>query len=188
METVQQRKAKLRSVFLEKRRALSAEDVAEKSLKISEQILKSPAFAKAGSAHIYLAKTENLEVDTTAIVQRCLNSHKAVFVPVITSSGQMRHCRLKNLNSLSLGPFGIPQPPLEDLLTDATLQADLVLVPGLAFDRHGFRLGYGHGYYDRFLASRPDWVQTIGLAYDFQMTEELPIEGTDIRLSSIIFA
>jgi 5-formyltetrahydrofolate cyclo-ligase len=186
MESVKAGKARLRADLLQKRRALSPDEAKFKSSQIASRLLEDPAFLKAGSVHLYLAKAEDREADTTAIIEQCLRVHKAVFVPIITSSGQMRHCRLQNLHNLSIGHFGIPQPPLGDLLTDTALQTDLVLVPGIAFDQKGHRLGYGRGYYDRFLSSRPAWVNTLGLCYADFLLENLPFDSHDVPVQSVV--
>ncbi len=186
MIDVRERKASLRAEYLQKRRALVPDDVRLKSALITARLLSLPEFQRLGSVHIYLAKTSDNEIDTTGLVQHCLKKHIAVFVPLITSNGKMRHSRLHSLENLRSGPFGILQPEPGELLTDKTLQVDLIIVPGIAFDKSGHRLGYGQGYYDRFLATRPDWVLRVGLCDESLIAEQLPVTELDQHVNRIV--
>ena len=82
--------------------------------------------------------------------------------------------------------YGIAEPHFDPDKALALKDIDTVIVPGLAFDRNHHRLGRGKGYYDRFLSILPKRVTTVGLAFDFQLTESLPTEAHDMRLQQII--
>ena len=84
------------------------------------------------------------------------------------------------------GTYGIAQPYLDPQKVLKLKDIDAVVVPGLAFDRSNNRLGRGAGYYDRFLSSLPETIATVGLAFDFQITESLPIGAHDMPLQQII--
>jgi 5-formyltetrahydrofolate cyclo-ligase len=89
---------------------------------------------------------------------------------------------------LAPGTFGIPEPIRAARRPVASRAVDLVFVPGLAFDRRGHRLGYGHGYFDRFLATLPDATPTVGLAYRFQLFDRLPTSAHDRAVSTVLTA
>ena len=87
---------------------------------------------------------------------------------------------------LEYGPYGIQQPKSNRATVIAPEVLDLVVVPGVAFDRSGHRLGRGAGFYDRFLADLPRDIPTVGLAFDFQIVSNLPLQEHDIPLSFVI--
>lgn len=127
----------------------------------------------------------NKEVDTREIIQKALQEGKQVIVP-LTRKKKRRivPCLLKSWGDLAPGNYGILEPqkaqsfPLADI--------ELVIVPGVAFDREGRRLGRGKGYYDRFLAHLSPTIPRIGLAFQTQMVEKVPIQGSDIPVDVII--
>ena len=130
------------------------------------------------------------EVDTSSMIDEALKTGKRVAVPVILKeekrliAGEI-HNRLEDLESQH---FGIYQPR-QDRVKEIPLEIiDLVVVPGVAFDRKNIRLGRGHGYYDRFLSGLPKRTKTIGLAFDFQVLEDLPQDPHDVPVSKIITA
>jgi 5-formyltetrahydrofolate cyclo-ligase len=111
---------------------------------------------------------------------------KKVVVPVCTGNRKIEPCLFKQGGAMRHGPYGILEPvqkkpvALEDL--------DLVIVPGLAFDKTGRRLGRGKGYYDCFLAAVPHGCRSIGLAYDFQILRSIPTADHDVNVHKVIFA
>jgi len=112
------------------------------------------------------------------------NRTKKIFLlPKISGPHTLKFYPLKNLNLLKLGKFKIPEPPAETLPFDRK-KIDIFLVPGLAFDAGGNRLGYGRGYYDYFLKDTPGLK--IGIAYDFQLVENIPAGKTDVPMDMII--
>jgi len=127
-----------------------------------------------------------LEIDTWGLVDRLLLSGRKVYVPRVDPQDHRIHlhrypCELETLS------FGLRQPPagtLELASESVDELLDAVVLVGLGFDRRGYRLGYGSGYFDRFLAERR--LATIGLAYDRQLLEELPVEPHDVALDVIV--
>jgi 5-formyltetrahydrofolate cyclo-ligase len=98
----------------------------------------------------------------------------------------MRPCVLKTGQTLLPGPYGIREPAVKKPVSLKSL--DLVIVPGLAFDAHGRRLGRGKGYYDCFLQKIPKRVMAIGLAFDFQILPFVPTTDLDRNVHKVIFA
>lgn len=142
-----------------------------------------PIFQQAQVIHTYVAWRN--EVENHDLIQRLLREGRRVVVPKVEpATGQLQHYFIADFSELQKGAFGILEPlPAPDRLA-APSQFDLVLVPGLAFDRAGNRLGMGKGHYDRFLAEVR--APKIALAYDFQLAEKLPAEARDQRLNIII--
>lgn len=105
-----------------------------------------------------------------------------VYCPRTLPKRRLQHLRLEALELLEDGPFGTRHPKGG---REATGTFDLIVVPGLAFDRHNNRLGYGGGYYDIFLKDHPG-AYKVGIGYSFQLIDELPLEPHDIRLDQII--
>ena len=134
----------------------------------------------AGSDRIFVYLSFRDEVDTAGIVHRALEDGKRVYAPKALGRGVMEAHRLRTLEGMELGPFGIPEPPAGEIAEGL----ELALVPGLAFSLSGWRLGYGGGYYDRFLArEKPAW--TVGLAFGSQI-HEIEAEPHDVRMDALI--
>ncbi len=128
------------------------------------------------------------EVDTFPLMDRALMEGKTVILPV-TQVEQRRVVPVRVLNlerDLEWGPYRIRQPRmLPDRIVDPA-RLECVLVPAVAFDRDGYRLGRGGGFYDRFLRGCPFDTPTIGLAFSFQILDEIPREPHDVRVSLVI--
>ena len=152
--------------------------------RIAERVLGLPEIVHA--RRIFTCLSFGAEVDTWRLVERLLASGRELFVPRADSKDGRLHvhpypCQLRTLAfGLQQPPRGTPEVP-EDAI-DETLDAALVL--GLGFDHRGYRLGYGSGYFDRFLVGRP--FPAIGLAYSVQLLDEVPSEPHDIPMKVIV--
>jgi len=125
------------------------------------------------------------ELNPLPLLALCHNQLKTVAVPAWNrESQQYRFCRWTPDAPLESGPKKITQPIEKLWMTLADL--DLVLVPGLAFGRHGERLGFGAGIYDRLLSSKDSHAHFIGMAYDWQLLDSLPQDPHDIRMHAIL--
>lgn len=148
---------------------------------ITAQLLDHPAYQRAEKLFIYLSV--NSEVNTYAIIRDALKNEKRIYVPVcLPKTHDMLCVRLRNLSVLEPGPYQIPIPPEPHQITEKHT-IDLCIVPGLAFDRQGFRLGYGGGYYDRFLKGYSGTA--FGLCYHACFLERLPRLQTDMCVDGI---
>lgn len=125
----------------------------------------------------------NGEVDTLGIFRKCLELGKKVFFPR-TEGSRLVFLRTKSLDELAPSSFGIPSPP-EGAESAGYEELDLVLVPGVAFDLSGNRIGYGKGFYDLFLKDISRRL-TFALAYQFQVLNSIPSLETDISVGGII--
>ena len=175
-------KKALRKEIREKKRMMSEEEIAEKSLRLGALFRQSPLYQNARSIYGYLPY--NQEVRTVAMLQQAIADGKKVAVPKVYGEG-MRFIWLENLEAVAAGYAGIPEPIADDPVADDP--AALVLMPGLAFDREGHRIGYGGGFYDRFLAEEPNHP-TLALCYDFQMLPLVETEEFDVPVDCVLWA
>lgn len=175
-------KQELRRAIRERKRAMTEEEIVERSNALAEKFYNSPAYQAASTIYGYLPY--NQEVRTVPMLQRALNEGKRVAVPKVYGE-EMRFIYLEDLTQVSKGYAGIPEP-----IADAPVAEDqraLVLMPGLAFDPQGHRIGYGGGFYDRFLAKEPHHP-TLALCYEFQMQAHLDTEEFDIPVDTVLWA
>jgi 5-formyltetrahydrofolate cyclo-ligase len=177
-------KGPLRTHYLKLLKEQSQEDVSRKSRLIAEQLWQLPAIQNAQSILFYASMPG--EVDTLAMIEKAIFSGKRVALPIVEQNQRkLIPTLILSMEDVHTGPYGIAEPS-DPHQAIALKDLDAVIVPGLAFDRLHHRLGRGAGYYDRFLSTLPKFVTTVGLAFDFQLTESLPTEAHDMRLQQII--
>jgi 5-formyltetrahydrofolate cyclo-ligase len=123
------------------------------------------------------------EVSTDEIVEQALDSDKSLVFPRV-SGEDLEFVVIESPSELVSGAFGVKEPKGCNLVPIEKI--DLVVVPGVAFDQRGHRLGYGRGYYDRALAKCQSHCMKVGFAYDSQLVEELPATDYDETLSMLI--
>ena len=175
-------KKELRRSIRERKRAMTEEEIVSRSEKLAELFIASEAYRSAKTIYGYLPY--NQEVRTVAMLEQALKDGKRVAVPKIYGD-EMRFIYLSDVNQVETGYAGIPEP-----IADEPIAADptaLVLMPGLAFDKEGHRIGYGGGFYDKFLNAEPNHP-TVALCYAFQMVEELPTEEFDVPVDRVLWA
>ncbi len=173
----------LRNELLAQRRALDSNLAREWSRAIQDQLNMLKFFETAKQVLSYLPVDK--EVSTLNIIEALLENQKTVLAPSIDETNDMTWRRILSLNDLRIGKFGIPEPaPENQIELNDTFAAAPILVPGVAFDRAGNRLGFGAGYFDRFLASHSG--TKIGLAYEFQIMDRLPQEAHDVQMDWIV--
>lgn len=181
MGSVREEKDRLRRVLLQRRRELG--DRAEKDRLIARAVSDLPLYRQAEQVLFYVnLKTE---LSTELLLEEAWRLGKEVYAPRCRPDGSLQFYRVLCREELVPGSFGIFEPdegrcpPLRDLRTDC-----LCLVPGVAFDREGNRLGYGKGYYDRFLAGKG--LFCLGLCYEELLLLRLPREEHDRRVDLIV--
>ncbi len=150
----------------------------EDANRIKERFFSLPQIKKAESILLYYPHKN--EVDTLPIISDLLKEGKIVLLPKVQGK-DIIPIQIKDLSNLKEGYAGIKEPEGNPVSVDSI---DVIIVPGVAFDKKGHRLGYGKGFYDRFLKKTKGLK--IGLAYDFQVIEELPSEEHDVPLDLII--
>ncbi len=176
-------KQDLRQTCLAIRRALPPDEVVSKSQVIVESLRKTAAFQQAQTVLCYISSKDN-EVDTHAFITSVIAAGQTVLAPITESHGILKWARIESLDDLAPTRCGIlePKPASRNIVTpppDA-----LVIVPGIAFSPDGFRIGYGGGYYDRFLAKHEGI--SIGLAFELQIVPGFPHEAHDMAVNFVV--
>jgi len=163
------------------RRALDPAWVASASAAVQARALALPAFAQAATVGCYLALPA--EVQTDASVDACRRDGKRLAVPAWRPEvGGYALARFDDGMRLRTGAMGILEPDPPEWLD----RVELLFVPGVAFDAGGGRLGHGAGHFDRLLAAMGEGVVTVGLAFDCQVVEHVPMDTHDVRLDGIV--
>ena len=175
-------KKELRSCIRQQKRAMTTTQIEEKSRILGQLFAQSKLYQQAKTIYGYLPY--NQEVRTVPMLQKALEDGKRVAVPKVYGD-EMRFIYLTDLTAVETGYAGIPEPIADDPVADDPTA--LVLMPGLAFDPAGHRIGYGGGFYDKFLAKEPNHP-TLALCYDFQMVEHLETEEFDIPVDTVLWA
>jgi 5-formyltetrahydrofolate cyclo-ligase len=150
------------------------------SLDIWKRVIKHSFYKECHNILTYL--DFNKEVRTHKIIETALQDGKEVGVPKLTGENFIPVC-FEKWDELVQGKYGIPEPHLAPPFEIS--EKTLILVPGIGFDRNGNRLGFGKGYYDRFLMTIKNPL-TVGLAFSFQIVPEIPVQSHDIALDWIV--
>ena len=174
-------KAELRGQVRKEIAALPDSYIADSDNGLFIQVTSMDAFTKARNIMMYCSVER--EPDTRAIANAAFSAGKTVAFPFCYRGGEMDARIVRSIDELSPAMLGIPAPPgAAPVIAPGDL--DLVLVPALAFDRAGYRLGYGGGYYDRYLIGIP--AVTIGLARKLLIRASLPREPHDIAVEYVV--
>lgn len=176
-------KKKLRNSIKSKLSELSLPQYEDESYLIAQQLFQTDEWVSASTVAVTVSKAP--EVDTFQIIRKGWEQGKRIAVPKCEPKSRQLDFRvLKRFSDLESVYYGLLEPIVTETVSVSTDDIDLVVVPGLAFSKSGYRLGFGGGYYDRFLANYQG--NTISLAFKDQMVSEIPIESHDIPVSKII--
>lgn len=182
-------KDKIRENIIKLLKEQGEESRQKRSFEIKKKLFSQPLFLQANTIMFYIAKRE--EVDTSVMIKDALKLGKKVVVPMIlVKEKQIISSQLINpKKELEKGPYGVYQPKNQFIRKVLLKTIDLVIVPGVAFDQKGNRLGRGGGYFDRFLSKlKKRNVPIFGLAFRFQILDKLPVLPHDIPVNKLIFA
>ena len=174
-------KQALRRLLKEQRAALPFDQTTLWDAAIARNVINSRWFAQADTVFVYISVSR--EVDTASILDAAWQQGKQVAVPRCAEPGKMDFFVINSREDLVAGAFGIPEPKASCPKANAT-SASLCIVPALAFDCKGFRIGYGGGYYDRFLAAFPG--KSMGLVRSVFLLEQLPVNRYDLPVDVIV--
>lgn len=175
-------KKELRRTIRDRKRAMTEEEITQRSARLGALFAQSDAYKAANTIYGYLPY--NQEVRTVPMLEQALQDGKRVAVPKVYGE-EMKFLYLDDLTQVAKGYAGIPEPIADEPVADD--KTALVLMPGLAFDPEGHRIGYGGGFYDKFLAAEPDHP-TLALCYEFQMLPKLDTEEHDIPVDTVLWA
>lgn len=168
-------KKEIRAEVKKRRREADEETLHEKSLQILERFRQLSAYKDASLLLAYVDAKR--EVETRFLMRCAWDDGKKVAVPRVDGDGIMHFYYLRSLKDLEPGAFGIMEPRADCRICEP--EEGLLLMPGVAFDEQGHRVGYGGGYYDRYLEKHPHLIH-IALAFEFQIFPEVPSEKHDI--------
>lgn len=174
----------VRSKILSKLIKQKEGDRERKSRIIKEALFRTRVFKRAKIVMFYIAFDG--EVNTKDMIEEAKKIGKIIVVPICKKNRIIKACLFGNKERLVKGPYGILEPMVKTCVSLEHL--DLVIVPGVAFDDKGHRLGRGKGYYDRFLRKLSGKTTSIGLAFDFQILPSIPAATYDVNVNKVIFA
>ncbi len=181
-----QKKKSLRAETLKKLGFVDPKELETKSLRIKQKLFSLEAFQKAKCVCFYVSLP--LEVDTKGMIDEALVLGKRVLVPL--TNLENKELRLYEITDrridLEKGAFGVMEPRPDKALLAHLEEVECLIVPGIVFDKKNHRIGRGSGYYDRFLKGLPSRVLKIGLAFSFQMVQEIPAEVHDVKLDVVL--
>lgn len=180
-------KQEIRAEMLEARRAIIGDQKNFWDMLVFERAHKLRPFQRAERVHVFRSTAE--EIDTMKFIEYAWGTGKEVYVPVVdTATSTLRHVRVTHTTTWREAAFGILEPvnvDASDVCADEAFGAtSAIIVPVLAFDKTCHRLGYGKGFYDRFLAKTS--APTIGIAYELQQVRQLPVEPHDRALTCVV--
>lgn len=171
----------IRRTMIEKRNSIGVDEKIEMDRKIFSTFFMMEEYIKCQDICIYIGYGS--EIKTTEIIKRALDDKKNVFVPRMKENREMDFIKIENLECLKKNKMGILEP--ENNLNKVVEKIDLNILPGLAFDLKGGRIGYGGGYYDRYFQNKKGF-KNIALCYEFQIMDSIPMEIHDIKYDCLI--
>lgn len=175
----------VRETALSLRAAISQEDHVDKSREILSWITQLSVFQKAETIMSFLNFRD--EVNTTLLAAKILDYNKNLVLPCCAPQGELIPAKIHDLSKdLESGKWGIREPKIEGLIPIDPREIDLIFVPGAAFDLTGNRVGYGGGYYDRFLPQLRREVPKVAIAFACQVLPEIPTEPFDQKVDALI--
>lgn len=182
---MKQLKKELRKRIIEKRDRLSPEEIQKKSLLVAGNLMHVPEFQQAKTVMSFLSFQS--EVRTEPVIRALMEKGVRVAVPVcVPGERKLILSELKDLDEdIEIGFYCLPEPKAEKRRPLDPKEVEVALVPGVVFTREGWRLGYGGGYYDKFLARNPH-VFKIALAFELQLQHEVPLESHDVPVDCVV--
>jgi len=174
-------KSEIRNLVRELRRKQSPASIIRKSRAIWKSLSSLPEYRRARTIAFYASIAKEGEVATAYMIEGSLAQKKKLCLPKVVDD-RLEFFDIKNVEDLDEGAFGILEPTGEKVEPE---QIELIILPGIAFDVSGNRIGFGRGYYDRFLKKARN-TSIVALAFDFQIVDKIPSAESDVRVSKIV--
>lgn len=181
---LEETKSQLRGRMLKRRSVLPPATCLIWGRSILAQLLDFEPYLRTSCLAIYVA-TGN-EVETRSLIDHALSQGKSIFCPKLSALAEVKFARLSRTSELVAGLTGVAEPVGDSGLNDTGCESLLVVVPGVAFDCRGNRLGRGGGWYDRALRQLEKRGLFVGLAYDFQIVDRVPTEYWDMTVDYVV--
>jgi 5-formyltetrahydrofolate cyclo-ligase len=180
--TISDQKSELRSELLETRKSINDRTWNDDSRAITNKLKDLKEFQSANVIHCFVSMNNRNEVDTHLFIKEMISSGKNVIVPITNfETGELEHSLISSFNELEKNKWGVLEPKI---VQQTNLQIDLIIVPLLAADKNFNRLGYGKGFYDRFLEKEE--ATRVGLLFDEFIFDSIPVEDFDEKLDILI--
>ena len=175
-------KKEIRALIKSLKKQLSTDYIKEYSSKVCDILCNERVYKEAKVIYPYLAY--NQEIITDTLIERAWADGKAVAVPKCYEENRMEFHRITSFDDTELGMFNIPEPKCGEIVDDSDV---LIIMPGLAFDDEFNRIGYGGGYYDRYLDRKQNCnFVKVAFAYDFQIVDHIEVDDYDYKVDVII--
>lgn len=187
MEFIKNKK-NLRKDILEKRDNISIDEKEKMDRRILDRFYESRYYKESKNIFIYVSFGS--EINTREIIEKSVKEEKKIYIPRTDfKSKVMDAVEIKSIYELTESSYGILEPSKEAICIDPN-KLDLIVVPGVAFDRDGGRIGYGAGFYDRYFnkitKNNLNKITKLALAYDFQVIDKVPMTEKDVPVNYII--
>nr|WP_312576777.1 5-formyltetrahydrofolate cyclo-ligase [Sedimentibacter sp.] len=179
-------KGEIRKKILNIRNNMTNQNVLEKSRIIVDNLKSRKEYEESESVFIYMDFKN--EVRTFDFIKEMIDKKKRVIIPYTDVKNTIIvPAEIKDIDrDLKVSPFGYLEPKKEKIIPVDPVEFDLIIVPGVTFDKKLNRIGFGKGYYDRILVKKRNDVKAIAIAYEFQILDEIPSEEHDIKMDMII--
>jgi 5-formyltetrahydrofolate cyclo-ligase len=186
MEETQELKRGIRDDIAKAIQSIPVEDLQKKNVQIENRLFEFANFIEASISLLYMPHDN--EVDTKPIIQRCLDYNKLIVLPAFNIDNfTMTLLKVDNLDDdLRSGPRGILEPDPHHCKIVPIERIDIAILPGIALDEKGGRIGSGEGYYDRLVPRLPITTRKVALAYECQIVQQIPMESHDKHVDIII--
>jgi 5-formyltetrahydrofolate cyclo-ligase len=186
MEEIRQTKDEIRGNIEKTLAALSDKEIKDKTQRIEKRLFEFANFLEANIVLLYI--NSNCEVNSLNIIERCLNYKKIVILPAfVPTKYEMRLMKIDNLDTdLTLGPRNILEPDPNQCNIVPIECIDIAIIPGVAFDEKGGRIGSGDGYYDRLIPKLPITTRKVALTFEEQIVPQIQMEAHDRHVDIII--
>ncbi|MDM8552883.1 5-formyltetrahydrofolate cyclo-ligase [Desulfobacterales bacterium HSG2] len=185
-EEIKERKRELRENMIKTLAELSEEELSEKRKKIEDRVFDFANFKEARVPLLYL--NYGSEVPTRIILEKCLEQDKIVILPAFSKEKyRITPMKIDDLEAdMKPGPRGIPEPDPDKCRMVPVDRLDIAIIPGIAFDEKGARIGSGFGYYDRLIPKLPITTRKVALAFENQIVQQVPMQSHDKHVDIII--
>lgn len=186
MEGILEKKLEIRNEIGKRLEALSKSDRSKKTITVANRLFEFANFLEAKISLLYM--NSGNEVESAEIIKRCFNYNKVVVLPAfIKETYQMQLMKIDNLDAdLRSGPRGVLEPDPARCKVVPIENIDIAIIPGIAFDEKGGRIGTSEGYYDRFIPNLAITTRKVALAFEEQIIPQVPMESHDKYVDIII--
>ncbi len=186
MEEIQEKKREIRSSMADKLGSFSADEIAKKTRDIENRLFEFANFVESKIVLLYMQR--NGEVITQEIIERCFEQDKIVVLPAFDIiKHTMQLMKVDNLNAdMKPGPRGVLEPDPARCNVVPIDCIDIAIIPGVALDEKGARIGAGEGYYDRLIPKLSATTRKVALAFESQIIQQVPVESHDRHVDIVI--